>query len=79
MSLSDASRAKLMRTVHRTAAHSRWLATEIQDALNDPRLSLPLEEAMAAMEAEIDAVERVSAIDCAPAQKPYPSRAPRRQ
>lgn len=78
MSPRDASQAKLMRTCHQTAAYNRWLAAEIQDALDDPQPSLPLEEAMAAMEAEIDAVERVSAIDRAPAQRPLPSRAPRR-
>ena len=79
MSPRDASQAEPMRTDHQTAAHNRWLAAEIQDALDDPRPSLPLEEAMAAMEAEIDAVERVSAIDRAPAQEPVPSRAPRWQ
>lgn len=78
MSPSDASLAELMRTAHQTAAHDQWLAAEIQDALDDPRLSLPLEEAMAAMEAEIDAVERESAIDRAPAEQPFPSRTPRR-
>lgn len=75
----DASQAEPMRTGHQTAAHLQWLAAEIQDALDDPRASLPLEEAMAGMEAEIDAVERESAIDRAPAKPPFPSRAPRRQ
>lgn len=79
MSSRDTSQAKLMRTGHQTAAHNRWLAVEIQDALNDPRPSLLLEEAIAAMEAEIDAVERASAIDRPPAPKPFPSRAPRRK
>ncbi|HMW24395.1 MAG TPA: hypothetical protein PKC59_13250 [Burkholderiaceae bacterium] len=79
MSPRDASQAEPMRTDHQTAAHNRWLAAEIQDALDDPRPSLTLEEAMAAMEAEIDAVERVSAIDRAPAQEPVASRAPRWQ
>lgn len=79
MSPRNASLAEPMRTGHQSAAHNRWLAAEIQDALRDPRPSVPLEQAMAAMEAEIDAVERESAIDRAPAEQPFPSRAPRRQ
>ena len=39
-------------------AHNRWLAGEIQESLDDPRPSLPHDEVMAAMDAEIDAVER---------------------
>ena len=79
MSPRDASQAELMRTCHQTAAINRWLAAEIQDALDDPQPSLPLEEAMAAMEAEIDAVERESANNRAPAERSLPSRAPRRR
>ncbi|MBL0094369.1 MAG: hypothetical protein IPP50_20025 [Piscinibacter sp.] len=79
MSPRNASQAELMRSGHQTAAHNRWLAAEIQDALDDPRPSLPLEEAMAGMEAEIDAIEREPAIDRAPAEQPLPSRTPRRQ
>lgn len=79
MSPRNASQAELMRSGHQTAAHNRWLAAEIQDALDDPRPSLPLEEAMAAMEAEIDAVERESANNRAPAERSLPSRAPRRR
>lgn len=52
-----------MRTAHQTAAHNRWLAAEIQDALDDSRPSLPIDEVMAAMNAEIDAVEREPAAD----------------
>ena len=78
MSPRDASQAELMRTCHQTAAINRWLAAEIQDALDDPQPSLPLEVAMAAMEAEIDVVARESAINRAPAERPFPSRAPRR-
>jgi len=43
---------------HRTAAHLRWIAAEIQDALDDPRPSLPHEEVTATMDAVIDAMER---------------------
>lgn len=52
-----------MRTAHQTAAHNRWLAAEIQDALDDSRPSLPIDEVMAAMNAEIDEVEREPAAD----------------
>ena len=58
MSRSRASQAELMRAANQAAAHNRWLAAEIQDALDDPRPSLPLDEVMAAMDAEIDALER---------------------
>ena len=79
MSPRNASQSEPMRTGHQSAAHNRWLAAEIQDALDDPRPSLSFEESMAAMEAEIGAVVRESAIDGAPAEQPFPSRASRRQ
>jgi len=75
----NASRAELMRTGHQTAAHNRWLAAELQDALDDPRPSLSFEVGMAAIDAEIDAVERESAIDPAQAEQPFLSRALRRR
>ena len=34
-------------------AYTRWLAAEIQAAIDDPRPSIPHEEVMAEMEAEI--------------------------
>jgi hypothetical protein len=46
-----------MRTAHQAAAHNRWLAAEIQESFDDPRPSVPHDEAMAAMDAEIDAIE----------------------
>lgn len=76
---SHARQAKLMRTDHLTAAHHLWLAAEIQDALDDPRPSLPLDEGMAAMESEIDAVEREYAAHRHPAERLVPPKAPRRQ
>ena len=57
MSLSRASQAEAMRAAHQAAAHNRRLTAEIQEALDDPRPSLPHDEVMAAMDAEIDAVE----------------------
>ena len=58
MSPRNASQAELMRSGHQTAAHNRWLAAEIQDALDDPRPSLPHEEVTASIDDVIDAVER---------------------
>lgn len=58
MSRSRASQADAMRTAHQAAAHNRWLAAEIQESLEDPRPSVPHDEVMAAMDAEIDTVER---------------------
>jgi PaaA2-like antitoxin len=57
MSRSRSSQAEAMRTAHRAAAHNRWLAAEIQASLDDPRSSIPHEEVMAALDAEIDAIE----------------------
>ena len=37
----------------RRDAYTRWLAAEIQAAVDDPRPSIPHEEVMAEMEAEI--------------------------
>ncbi len=58
MTNSQASQIEPVGIDHRTAAHLRWIAAEIQDALDDPRPSLPHEEAMATMDAVIEAVER---------------------
>ena len=57
MSRSRSSQAEAMRTAHQAAAHNRWLAGEIQESLDDPRPSVPHDEVMAAMDAEIDAIE----------------------
>jgi len=57
MSRSRASQAEAMRTAHQAAAHNRWLAAEIQASLDDPQPSIPHDDAMAAMDAEIDAIE----------------------
>lgn len=55
---SHASRVEPVGVDHRTAAHTRSIAAEIQDALDDPRPSLPHDEVMATMDAVIEAVER---------------------
>ncbi len=57
MSRSRSSQAQAMRSAHQAAAHNRWLAAEIQASLDDPRPSLPHDEVMAAMDADIDTIE----------------------
>ncbi|MCL2829520.1 MAG: hypothetical protein FWD77_02130 [Betaproteobacteria bacterium] len=49
-------RAEAMRKAHQAAAYSEWLAAEIQDAIDDPRPSIPHDEVMAGMEADIAAL-----------------------
>jgi hypothetical protein len=71
----DASQAELMRTGHQTAAHNRWLAAEIQDALDDPRP----DEVMVALDAEIGAAERERAADRSRAGRHVRSSAPRQR
>ena len=75
----EASQAKLMRSRHRTAAHNRWLAAEIQDALDDPRPGLSFDEVMVALGAEIDAAERERSADRSRAERHVLSSAPRRR
>jgi hypothetical protein len=49
----SSGRAEALRKAHQAAAYSEWLAAEIQDAINDPRPSIPHDEVMAEMKAEI--------------------------
>lgn len=51
MSRSRQSRAEAMREAHEAAAYNQWLATEIQEAIDDPRPSIPHEEVMVRMDA----------------------------
>lgn len=46
-------RAEATRKAHQAAAHSQWLAAEIQEAINDPRPNIPHDEVMARMDARI--------------------------
>ncbi len=46
-------RAEAMRGAHEAAAYNQWLAAEIQDAIDDPRPSVPHDEVMARMDARI--------------------------
>ncbi|MDY0329793.1 MAG: hypothetical protein RBR52_04775 [Thiomonas sp.] len=53
MTRSRQSRAEAMRSAHQAAAYNQWLAAEIQEALDDPRPSIPHDEVMARMDARI--------------------------
>lgn len=46
-------RAEAMRKAHQAAAYTGWLAAEIQDAIDDPRPSIPNDDVMAGMDAHI--------------------------
>jgi hypothetical protein len=45
------NRAQAMRQAHEAAAYNQWLAAEIQEAIDDPRPSVPHNEVMARMDA----------------------------
>ncbi|MEN2980313.1 hypothetical protein P7L78_26680 [Tistrella bauzanensis] len=50
-------RADVLREAHRSAAYNRWLAGEIQGAIDDPRPNIPHDEVMADMDADRGASE----------------------
>ena len=50
------SRAQAMRQAHEAAAYNQWLAGEIQASIDDPRTSIPHDEVMAEMDADIAAL-----------------------
>lgn len=47
------SRSEAMLGAHRAAAYTKWLVSELQAAIDDPRPSIPHDEVMAEMDAEI--------------------------
>ena len=49
----DDARAQVLRGAHEAAAYNQWLAAEIQEAVDDPRPSMPHDEVMARMDARI--------------------------
>lgn len=53
---SRESRAQAMREAHEAAAYGKWLAAEIQASIDDPRPSIPHDEVMAEMDADITAL-----------------------
>jgi hypothetical protein len=59
MTRSRQNRAESMREAHEAAAYNQWLAAEIQASIDDPRPSIPHDEVMAGMEADITALQIV--------------------
>lgn len=59
MSQSRQNRAQAMREAHEAAAYTKWLAAEIQESIDDPRPSIPHNEVMAEMDADIAALPAV--------------------
>ncbi len=51
-------RANAMRVAHEAAAYNQWLAGEIQASIADPRPSIPHDEVMAEMDADITALPK---------------------
>jgi hypothetical protein len=49
-------RAQAMREAHKAAAYTKWMATEIQKSIDDPRPSMPHDEVMAEMDVDIAAL-----------------------
>lgn len=58
MSRSRQSRAEAMRGAHEAAAYNAWLADEIRASIDDPRPSIPHDEVMAGMDADIAALPK---------------------
>lgn len=58
MTRSRRNRAEAMRGAHEAAAYNQWLAGEIQASIDDPRPSIPHDEVMAEMDADIAALPR---------------------
>ncbi|EMO4164928.1 stability determinant [Morganella morganii] len=47
-----------MRGAHEAAAYNQWLTGEIQASIDDPRPSIPHDEVMAEMDADIAALPK---------------------
>lgn len=50
---SSDNRARALRKAHEAAAYNEWLATEIEETIDDPRPSIPHDEVIARMDARI--------------------------
>lgn len=59
MTRSRQSRAQAMRGAHEAAVYNRWLAAEVQASIDDPRPSIPHDEVMSGMDADIAALPAV--------------------
>lgn len=49
----DDARAQVLREAHEAGAYVKWLASEIQESIDDPRPSIPHDEVMSRMDARI--------------------------
>ncbi|MBN2690617.1 MAG: hypothetical protein JXR43_01990 [Burkholderiaceae bacterium] len=58
MSRSRQSRAEAMRGAHEAAAYNAWLADEIRASIDDLRPSIPHDEVMSGMDADIAALPK---------------------
>jgi len=58
MTRSRQSRAEAMRGAHEAAAYNHWLAGEIQASIDDSRTSIPHDEIMVEMDADIAALSK---------------------
>jgi hypothetical protein len=47
-------RSEALRQAHEAAAYDRWFRAQVQEALNDPRPSIPHVEAMDRVEKELE-------------------------
>jgi hypothetical protein len=54
----DDARAQILREAHEAAAYNQRLAAEIQASIDDPRPSIPHDEVMAEMDADIAALPK---------------------
>lgn len=54
----DDARAQVLRGAHEAAAYNQWLTGEIQASIDDPRPSIPHDEVMAEMDADIAALPK---------------------
>lgn len=58
MTRSRQGRSAAMREAHEAVAYNQWLAAEIQASIDDPRPSIPHDEVMAEMNADIAALPK---------------------
>lgn len=49
----DDARAQVLRDAHEAGAYVKWLGSEIQESIDDPRPSVPHDEVMSRMDARI--------------------------
>ena len=63
-STGNRGRAEALRKAHQAAAYIDWLAADIQAAIDDPRPSIPHEDVMARMDAQVAGFKTAGAKRC---------------